>query len=396
MKSQLNILGALFNTPVLREIAIQKVYNTLSEIWYPTIPSNINTYIDHIAKPTYLTKALGLLNHYGFSINFTFDINILGGNTPIRDYMSDLSIADIQSLKAKNIIYMDQVVSSDGNYLLSWPDVKRNNNNNYSGPISAWYKKLTDNYVLSNNLRLIHPLNDVVCDISRTHKSPPTMPAITTPKSQWSIHWNNVQKQVIFGKTLSQDTDHSTSISYLQHFIPQQTHYDNNLTPKKQLLGLVACKGCLLHSYYPHDTRPTCVIAIRTQKLLLFNIFKKSSSEYKSLLEFYNHQIFVVATKPFHTLRHIAYEHFTKIDKSPLNNPSQRPLDVTLTPYTSLPSNNIDNHIDHALICHPDLKIELKSCAKKLELENLLTFYTDGSVQHIGTTHSISGYGWTQ
>ncbi|UZO07888.1 uncharacterized protein OCT59_028159 [Rhizophagus irregularis] len=196
MKSQLNILGALFNTPVLREIAIQKVYNTLSEIWYPTIPSNINTYIDHIAKPTYLTKALGLLNHYGFSINFTFDINILGGNTPIRDYMSDLSIADIQSLKAKNIIYMDQVVSSDGNYLLSWPDVKRNNNNNYSGPISAWYKKLTDNYVLSNNLRLIHPLNDVVCDISRTHKSPPTMPAITTPKSQWSIHWNNVQKQI--------------------------------------------------------------------------------------------------------------------------------------------------------------------------------------------------------
>ncbi|CAB4473563.1 unnamed protein product [Rhizophagus irregularis] len=300
--------------------------------------------------------------------------------------MSDLSTADIQSLKAKNIIYMDQVVLSDGNYLLSWPDVKRNNLNNYSGPIPMWYKKLTDNYVLSNNLRLIHPLNDVVCDISRTHKSPSIIPAITTPKSQWSIHWNNVQKQVIFGKTLSQDTDRLTSISYLQHFIPQQTHHDNNLTPKKQLLGLIACKGCLLHSYYPHDTRPTCVIAIRTQKLLLFNIFKKSSFEHKLLLEYYNHQSFVVATKPFHTLRHIAYEHFLKIDKSPLNTSSQRPLDVTLTPNTSLPSNNIDNHIDHALICHPDLKIELKSCAKKLESENLLTFYTDGSIQHIGTT----------
>ncbi|CAB4492835.1 unnamed protein product [Rhizophagus irregularis] len=204
--------------------------------------------------------------------------------------------------------------------------------------------------------------------------------SITIPKSQWSIHWNNVQKQVIFGKTLSQDTDRSTSISYLQHFIPQQTHHDNNLTPKKQLLGLIACKGCLLHSYYPHDTRPTYVIAIRTQKLLLFNIFKKSSFEYKSLLEYYNHQTFVVATKPFHTLRHIAYEHFIKIDKSPLNTSSQRPLDVTLTPNTSSPSNNIDNHIDHALICHPDLKIELKSCAKKLESEILLTFYTDGSV----------------
>ncbi|PKC67085.1 hypothetical protein RhiirA1_458847 [Rhizophagus irregularis] len=310
--------------------------------------------------------------------------------------MSDLSAADIKSLKAKNIIYMDQIVSSDGNYLLSWSDVKRNNNNNYSGPIPAWYKNLTDNYVLSNNLRLIHPLNDVVCDINRTHKSPPTIPDVTTPKSQWTIHWNNVQKQVIFGKTLTQETDCLTSISYLQHFIPQQTHHNNSLTPKKQLLGLVACKGCLLHSYYPHDARPTCVIAIRTQKLLLFNIFKKSSFEHKSLLEFYNRQNFVVATKPFHTLRYIAYEHFIKIDKSPLNTSSQRSLDAVFTPYPSLPSNNIDNHIDHALICHPDLKVELKSCAKQLELENLLTFYTDGSVQHIGTIHSISGYGWTQ
>ncbi|CAB4472621.1 unnamed protein product [Rhizophagus irregularis] len=278
---------------------------------------------------------------------------------------------------------MDQVVSSDGNYLLSWHDVKRNNNNNYSGPILAWYKNLTDNYVLSNNLRLIHPLNDVVCDINRTHKSPPTLPDVTTPKSQWTIHWNNVQKQVIFGKTLTQETDRSTSISYLQHFIPQQTHHNNSLTPKKQLLGLVACKGCLLHSYYPYDARPTCIIAIRTQKLLLFNIFKKSSFEHTSLLEFYNRQNFVVATKPFHTLRHIAYEHFIKIDKSPLITSSQRPLDTILTPYPSLLSNNIDNHIDHALICHPDLKEELKFGAKQLELENLLTFYTDGSVQHI-------------
>ncbi|PKK75311.1 hypothetical protein RhiirC2_736906, partial [Rhizophagus irregularis] len=121
MKSQLNILGALFNTPVLRNIAIQKIYNTVSEIWYPRIPYNINAYTDLVVKPTYLTKSLGLLSNYGFSFNFTFDINILGGNTPIRNYMSDLSAADIQSLKAKNIIYMDQITSSDGNYLLFWP-----------------------------------------------------------------------------------------------------------------------------------------------------------------------------------------------------------------------------------------------------------------------------------
>ncbi|PKC11479.1 hypothetical protein RhiirA5_413072 [Rhizophagus irregularis] len=118
---------------------------------------------------------------------------------------------------------MDQVTSSDGCYLLSWPDVKRNNNNNFKGIIPSWYQNLVNNYVLSNNLRLIHPLNDVISDINHTHKSPLIVPAVSSPKSQWSIHWNNVQKQVIFGKTLTQETDCSTSISYLQHYIPQVT-----------------------------------------------------------------------------------------------------------------------------------------------------------------------------
>ncbi|PKK81004.1 hypothetical protein RhiirC2_767528 [Rhizophagus irregularis] len=259
----LTINNQQYDMPITsRNKAIQKIYNTVSEIWYPRIPYNINAYTDLVAKPSYLIKTLGLLSNYGFSFNFTFDINIL-----------------------------DQVTSSDGNYLLSWPDVNENNNDNYKGNIPAWYNNLANNYVLSNNLRLIHPLNDVVSDINRTHKSPQIVPAISEPKFQWTIHWNNTQKQVIFGKTLSQDTD-----------------------------------------------------------------------QHKSLLEYYNRQPFVVATKPFHTLRHIAYENFIKIDKSPLK--------------SSIP--------------------QLKNCADLLHSEEILTFYTDGSVQNIGTTHSLSGYGWIQ
>ncbi|CAB5179190.1 unnamed protein product [Rhizophagus irregularis] len=228
---------------------------------------------------------------------------------------------------------MDQVTSSDGCYLLSWPDVKRNNNNNFKGIIPSWYQNLVNNYVLSNNLRLIHPLNDVISDINHTHKSPLIVPAVSSPKSQWSIHWNNVQKQVIF--------------------------------------GLVACNGCLLHSYYPHDARPTCVIAIRTQKLLVFNIFKKSSTDHKSLLEFYNRQPFVVATKPFHTLRHIAFENFIKLDKSPLKTSTHYPLNATYASTDVFYSKSVFNHIDNALICHHTIKSELKSCAKKLQREQI-------------------------
>ncbi|CAB5210261.1 unnamed protein product [Rhizophagus irregularis] len=77
----------------------------------------------------------------------------------------------------------------------SW--YQNNNNKNFKGIIPSWYQNLCDNYVLSNNLRLIHPLNDVITDINRTHASPSITPAISTPKSQWTIHWNNSQKHVI-------------------------------------------------------------------------------------------------------------------------------------------------------------------------------------------------------
>ncbi|PKY60373.1 hypothetical protein RhiirA4_484002 [Rhizophagus irregularis] len=130
-----------------------------------------------------------------------------------------------------------------------------------------------------------------------------------------------------------------------------------------------------------------------TQKLLKFNVFKKSSTEHKSLLPFYNNQIFFVATKPFHTLRHLAFEHFIKLDKSPLKIITPTTVDVS---FTSTEIKNVFDHIDNALLCHPIIKTELKSCAKILENERLLTFYTDGSVQNIGSTHSLSGYGWTQ
>lgn len=83
-------------------------------------------------------------------LSFTFDINILGGNKPIHDYITDLSTNDTNSLRNKNIIY-----------------------------------------VLGDNLCLIHPLKDMVSNISRTHKSPTIHLLITKPKSQWSIHWIN-------------------------------------------------------------------------------------------------------------------------------------------------------------------------------------------------------------
>uniref|UniRef100_U9SQ53 Uncharacterized protein n=1 Tax=Rhizophagus irregularis (strain DAOM 181602 / DAOM 197198 / MUCL 43194) TaxID=747089 RepID=U9SQ53_RHIID len=241
-----------------------------------------------------------------------------------------------------------------------------------------------------NNLR-----KDVISDINRTHKTPTIRPSITKPKSQWSIHWHNQQKQIIFGRTLSQDTSHSSSITYLQHYIPNQTHHDVELTKKTtpvfnclsgmhNELILPFGRSSNMRYRYPYPT---------------FKIYQKTSFVHKSLANFYNASIpYYIATKPLHSLRHIAYEHFLKLEKNPLQIITPNSIDPT-------PSNNsiqtallsqIHAHIDSALLCHNNIKKELKLLASQLEKETLLTFYTDGSVKHIGTSRCSSGYEWIQ
>ncbi|PKK72655.1 hypothetical protein RhiirC2_776945 [Rhizophagus irregularis] len=83
-------------------------------------------------------------------------------------------------------------------------------------------------------------------------------------------------------------------------------------------------------------------------------------------------------------------------EKDPLKSSTPCSSDVSNISVPHLPLNNVTDYIDTALICHPSIKIELKNCANLLCSEEILTFYTDGSVQNIGTTHSLSGYGWIQ
>ena len=126
VKSQLNSLSALFNTEVLRPIAIQKLDMLTQELWYPGIPRDINKYIGKISSPSYLSKSLALLEQYQIHLDPTISYGIIGGDTPIVDYLPNLSSNDYKSLRKKRIM---QLVSTDGNYLLTWDEVKRLNNN---------------------------------------------------------------------------------------------------------------------------------------------------------------------------------------------------------------------------------------------------------------------------
>lgn len=259
---------------------MQKIYNLQTELWYPYILNDVSSLLDTCPKPSYLGKALNLINSYNFSIDYTFNTAIIGGSTPIRDYIKDLTIMnDLKSLRKKNIIYMDQLVSPDGHYLLTWADVKRNNNNSYAGSKPKWFTRLEENYILSHHRRLVNSLKEVTSVINRTYKSPTINNSITYPKFEWTFHWHNQSRSVTFGKTLSQETDSHSSVTYLEHYVSNQEIENRELTPRRQHLYLSACQGCSQNSYYPMDARLKCVISTRTQRLILFKVHNKSAPE---------------------------------------------------------------------------------------------------------------------
>jgi hypothetical protein len=198
-------------------------------------------------------------------------------------------------------------------------------------------------------------------------------------------------KNAIIGKTLLQESATSYSITYSEHYIP----YTNNITRESQNsssrntpLILIKCNGCSLHSYFPHDLRPKCVITTRTKNLSTINIHKKSSLEHKKFLNVVIPPYFI-ATKTFFSLKHQVFQLFLKINNintlytfnsrlSDFNNPNLK--------YTQ-------DLIHTALICPLIVKENFFKLATSFAHYTNFTFYTDVSVKNLGTPECKSGYG---
>ncbi|PKK57373.1 hypothetical protein RhiirC2_798155, partial [Rhizophagus irregularis] len=317
------------------------------ELWYPGIPRDINKYIKKISTPSYLSKSLTLLEQYQVHLDLTVSYGIIGGYTPIVDYLPNLSSHDYKSLRNKRIMYLDQLVSSDGNYLLTWDEVKRLNNNNFKGPKP------------------------------------------------------NIQNCII-GKTYLQDTDTRSSISTMEHFIPINNSLLAN-DPSFQSswsspLILVPCMGCHLndHSLVLQDARIKCTISVHTNRLSVFNIFHRSNQEHKKYANLLLKKYFV-STKLLHLIRHSAHSIYLAHHNINTIIPSS-----SLTPTSSNISNNDDIikqltlTIQSALLCKDSIKLSLIDIAKKFLPFTNFKFYSDSSVSNISTINSKSGFGWLQ
>ncbi|GBC18441.2 ribonuclease H-like domain-containing protein [Rhizophagus irregularis DAOM 181602=DAOM 197198] len=372
VKSQLNALSALFNTDILRPIAIQKLDILTHEFWYPGIPRDINKYIGKISSPSYLSKSLALLEQYQIHLDPTISYGITGGHIPIVEYLPNLSSNDYKSLRNKRIMYLNQLVSTDEN-----------------------------DFTLSNYRTLTHPLNDNYTIPARLQQIPDQSLGNHKKRNEWTYHWDARIQNCIIGKTYIQDTDTCSSITTMEHYLPfNNSSILNNVTPQSPRslpLILIPCSGCHLndHSLILQDARIKCSISIRTNRLSTFNIFNRLNQEHK---RFKNLPLskYYVSTKPLHQIRHSA--HSIYLAQHNVNT-------VTTTIITpELPSLHDQNHvlqqlssvIASALLCDDKIKLTLIDIASKFFSYTNFQFYSDGSVSDIGTINSKSGFGWVQ
>ncbi|CAB4377897.1 unnamed protein product [Rhizophagus irregularis] len=356
VKSQTNSLLALFNTDTLRPIAIQKLDMLTQELWYPDL---------------------------------TVNYSIIGGHTPVVDYLPNLSSNDYKSLRNKRIMYLDQLVSPDGNYLLTWDEVKRLNNNNFKGPKPKWFNLLENDFILSNYRTLTYPLTDNYSIPTRLQNILEQILGSHKKYNEWTYHWNASIQNCIIGKIYLQDTDTRSSISIMEHYIPFNNSSLANVPPSQSSrsspLILIPCMGCHLndHSLILQDARIKCTISIRSNRLSVFNIFHRSNQEHKKYT-YLSLKKYFVSTKPLHLIRHSAHSIYLAQHNI---NTSVPPSTLTLTSMHFFDNNDTIKQliftIQSALLCNDFIKSSLIEIAIKFLPFTNFEFYSDGSVFNI-------------
>ncbi|CAB4395047.1 unnamed protein product [Rhizophagus irregularis] len=233
---------------------------------------------------------------------------------------------------------------------------------------------------ICNYRTLTTPLTQPVNIPQRLHRSPKITQGYITHRFEWTIHWHNETRQTLFGKTLAQDSNNHSSITYSEHFIPLRIedlalmNVPNNQIP----LVLIPCSGCRLDSYYPSmDARPKCVLSNQTRSLNIFNVHKSASREHKFFLtsmKQLHYKKYFVSTKPHYTLNHVAYNIF--LQRAGITTSQVAPNTTTL-PINQISSNDPLRTIEESLLCNDMIKNDLKNISTNFANFQNFHFYTD-------------------
>ncbi|GBC40690.1 hypothetical protein GLOIN_2v1846470 [Rhizophagus irregularis DAOM 181602=DAOM 197198] len=183
-------------------IGLQKILNTQYDFWIPNFPTSKD--LSNPISSNYqslLTRQLRLFNNFYITFLPHCNTSVSGGGNSIVSYFNSnkflhsLSSSDLQSLRKKRIMFMDQLTSINGSYLSTWKDVKKQNPKaNFKGPTPKWFQQLEKSNIITaeNSRHLLQNLN-VSPPARYDSMSPPVRKTSNyRPKNEWTISWDLV------------------------------------------------------------------------------------------------------------------------------------------------------------------------------------------------------------
>jgi len=342
-------------------IRLQQLQNNL---WSTTnILQHPNPSIDGPNKRTTTFKIIQLLNHLQLTIqthfNFLKPYTLHNPYTPIEKLLQTHKLYPQfkKQLRTKQIIYLEQLTSSDNTVLLDWQHISPRLQYIPKGRKPLWFTTIESKLVSDQETREINPqqiqlpsTNSLAFTTGHYKKSKP-----------WLITYDPNLREVIIGKARKYNKEDDT-IS-ITHWIIEFDRTQTKLYPTPTY-SCTQCTGCLLNSNRLQDT---CTLNISTNLATKFQGRPAYSDSIKKL-----------------NLHANLIDLFYSIT---LRNPMTIPPLPTITIYNNPILNIFENNQQTQklqLIAHNNL-----SCTD-------LTFYTDGSVSNIMTERCKMGIGWVQ
>src|SRR5438046_3091906 len=169
------------------------------------------------------------------------DLSVTGGQLPLIDLIPSTYIlsTSIRSLRSLHLLYLSQLTSSDGTYLLTWKELQHYNIVYAKGRFPHWYTALQQHTCHPRSYRL---LPQFVTPAHLSHDLP--LPLVTINKKcnrTWAAHWSRISNVVLYGRILA---SYPTSVTaFLSHWIPSSSN-NVELSPSSRQAIFMRCPGC--------------------------------------------------------------------------------------------------------------------------------------------------------
>src|SRR6266511_2157315 len=238
--------------------------------WLPNNPLICWPSNTSVSNKDHIADLLSAIPEYNLSFQLEPQkMNLIkGGSIPLINILDRVSYKNaISSLRFNNIMYLDQITSLDGDFLLKWIDTRL-------------YEKLTS-IKIPKWFQILESL--VITDQFSSRRLKPNW--ITKPKPpgnydsltlvrnarprEWIAAWNPTLNDAVYGQVCKTLGDEIVFAHWKNDFSLQQT------SPSHQTLFLKKCSGCLLDdpsiieiNKYTSTSHPACTTTCRQSDAL--------------------------------------------------------------------------------------------------------------------------------